>query len=104
LHGIQQSAKTYSLLVFELQVFVDSEGVAAGGFGAALPATNSNVLHTTQPNPPPSPQTRTPPLPNHIERITSVPFAMAGQPMQLDMSNAQMIRDENGRPFIIVKE
>lgn len=24
--------------------------------------------------------------------------------MQLDMSNAQMIRDENGRPFIIVKE
>jgi hypothetical protein len=24
--------------------------------------------------------------------------------MQLDMSNAQMVRDENGRPFIIVRE
>lgn len=28
---------------------------------------------------------------------------MAGQ-MQIDMSNAQMVRDENGRPFIIVRE
>ncbi|KAH0602673.1 uncharacterized protein H6S33_008323 [Morchella sextelata] len=28
---------------------------------------------------------------------------MAGQ-MQLDMSNAQMVRDENGRPFIIVRD
>jgi len=28
---------------------------------------------------------------------------MAG-PMQLDMSNAQMVRDENGRPFIIVRD
>ena len=24
--------------------------------------------------------------------------------MNLDMSNAQMIRDENGRPFIVVRE
>ncbi|KAL0639564.1 T-complex protein 1 subunit epsilon [Maublancomyces gigas] len=28
---------------------------------------------------------------------------MAGQ-MQIDMSNAQMVRDENGRPFIIVRD
>ncbi|KAF2716836.1 t-complex protein 1 subunit epsilon [Polychaeton citri CBS 116435] len=29
---------------------------------------------------------------------------MAGQPMQLDLSNAQLTRDETGRPFIIVRD
>ncbi|SMR51591.1 unnamed protein product [Zymoseptoria tritici ST99CH_3D1] len=29
---------------------------------------------------------------------------MAGQPMQLDLSNAQITQDESGRPFIIVRD
>ncbi|CAK3893358.1 T-complex 1 subunit epsilon [Lecanosticta acicola] len=29
---------------------------------------------------------------------------MAGQPMQLDLSNAQVTQDESGRPFIIVRD